>query len=64
MPGANLGTPEKFYLYRMVQSDQAKTNRGDFCRRVSCSHPREDHKDGSGPCSYALVCVCSEYVPG
>lgn len=64
MPGPGLGTPDKLFLYQMVQSNQAKTNQGDFCRRASCSHPRKDHADGSGGCTYALVCRCDEHVPG
>ena len=38
------------------------TTEGDFCRRPSCSHPRASHRDGSGPCEFAMVCLCHTYV--
>ncbi len=60
----NVGTPEKFFLYRMVQSEQAKTRKADFCRRATCSHPRASHRDGRGECEFALVCQCPEYTAG
>lgn len=60
----NPGGPEQFFLYRMVQSNQAKTHEGDSCRRASCSHGRARHEGGTGPCEFALVCQCSSYEPG
>ena len=60
----SVGTPEKFFLYRMVQSEQAKTREGDHCKRPSCSHPRSAHRNGTGDCEFALVCQCPEYVVG
>lgn len=59
----SLGTPEQMMAYQMVRSAQAKTDKGDFCRRPSCSHPRKDHRDGTGPCDFALVCICHAYIP-
>ena len=58
----NPGTPEQLFLYQKVQSDQAKTTEGDYCRRPSCSHARKEHRAGTGPCKFALVCVCPEYL--
>ena len=51
----NVGTPEEFFLYKVVESDQAKTHEGDCCRRPSCSHDRNRHREGTGSCEFALV---------
>ena len=60
----NLRTPEKMMADQMARSAQAKTNTGDFCYRPSCSHPRKDHRDGNGPCDFALVCIWHAYIAG
>jgi len=60
----SLGVPEQLFLYKMVESDQAKSHEGEYCRRPSCSHDRGRHRDGTGECDFALVCQCSEFVAG
>lgn len=62
VPRVNAGTPEQLGAYLIVRAEQARTRKGDFCRRPSCSHPRGSHRAGIEECEFAVVCACHTFV--